>query len=1073
MASSPEDPPGFAELCARSCFSLLEGASQPDELVAMAAALGHAGFGLCDRMSLAGVVRAHVAAREAGLPFALGARLVLQDGPEMLAWPTDRAGYGRLTRLLSAARMAARGEACRLAPDAVEAAAEGWALAVLPPPGLPGAAVAAGLRHWSDRLRGRLALPLLCVGACVQAGDEATRLRRLAAMAEAAGGGLLASTEPRFHTPGRRRLADVMTAIRLGRRVEDLGFQAEPNAERRLKPLAAMRALYRDHPAALDWSLRILRASAGFSLGQLRYEYPHEILEDGCSAQETLEGRVRQAVAARWDAPAPGLLRRLEEELRLIGAFGYAPYFLTVHEIVRFAEAEGILCQGRGSAANSAVCYVLGITAIDPEQHDLLFARFLSAARDEPPDIDVDFEHERREEVIQHIYRRYGRDRAAICATVIRYRPRSALREVGKAMGLSEDVTARLAGAAWGPGREETLPALAAGEGLDPEEPRLALALRLAEELQDFPRHLATHVGGFVITEGPLVELAVVTRAAMEDRTVLEWDKEDIDALGILKVDVLGLGMLSCLRRAFDLLAAHKQLPAALRSLPRECPDTFAMLQRADSVGVFQVESRAQMNMLPRLRPRCFYDLVVQVAIVRPGPIQGGMVHPYLQRRARAEPVVFPSPAPPHPPDELVPVLGRTLGVPLFQEQAMRLAIVAAGFSEAEADRLRRDMGRFRQSGKMDEYRQKLVGGMTARGYERDFAERVFEQIRGFGDYGFPESHAASFAHLVWASAWIKCHHPEVFACALLNSQPLGFYAPAQIVRDAVAHGVTVRPVAVNVSAWDCTLEAAAAGSGGLALRLGLRMVRGLAAVEGQALVRARQAGNGAPFTGPEEALRRAGLSRAALEALAAADAFRDCGMDRRRAAWAVHGTERAPPPLFATQDSLPLLPEPQPRLPALGEGAALVADYRATGLTLGRHPLALLRPTLDALGCDDSRRLVAAASGARLRLAGLVLMRQRPGTSKGVVFLTTEDEHGNANIVVYASLARRDRRALIGARLLIVEGHVERGQGDHAVPILHLIASRLIDRTALLDGLEAEASGSRSPRLQPSRDFR
>lgn len=1063
----------FAELGARSNFSFLDGASHPEELVQTAQALGLAGLGLCDSNSLAGVVRGHVAAKAAGLRFVVGCRLVLRDGSAWLAWPTDRAAYGRLTALLSHGRMHAPKGECRLGRDDLLAAAEGWVLAAVPP-AEPDAAFATRLRADAAALRRRLVLPLLLAAACTYRGDDQRRLDRLAQMAGAAGpacSGLLATNDVRYHHPARWRLADVLTAIRLRTKVDALGYAAEPNAERHLKPPAEVARLFARHPEAVTNTLRVLDACDGFSLDQLRYEYPEEVLEPGRSAQETLEARVAQALAERWPGHgAPGDIRnRLAHELHLIRELGYAPYFLTVHEIVRFARERGILCQGRGSAANSAICYVLGITAVDPAKHDLLFERFVSASRGEPPDIDIDFEHERREEVIQHLYDRYGRDRAAICATVIRYRPRSALREVGKAMGLSEDITARLAKASWGPGREMDLIALAKAEGLDIADARLAMMLELADELLDFPRHLATHVGGFVITRGPLTELAVVTNAAMEGRTVLEWDKDDIDALGILKVDVLGLGMLSCLRRAFDLLRQHARLEFDLASLPRDCPATYAMLRRADSLGVFQVESRAQMAMLPRLRPEKFYDLVVEVAIVRPGPIAGDMVHPYLRRKWGQEPELYPAPAPEHGrPDELKQVLGKTLGVPLFQEQAMRLAIVAAGFTPEEADQLRRSMATFRHAGGVSRYRDKLVKGMVRRGYEPAFAERVFAQIEGFGSYGFPESHAASFAHLVYASAWVKCHHPAVFACALLNSQPMGFYAPAQIVRDAREHGVVVRPVDVNASDWDCTLEPEPTSTGALALRLGLRLVAGLPEAEARAIVAARRARNGAPFGSVEDLAWRTGCGRKTLEALATADAFAGVGAERRRASWEARGVAGGPRdlPLFAIAsgtveaamaDQSPLLPEPTAVLPAQSEGEAVVDDYLATGLTLRQHPLALLRPRLDQLGCADTRRLNTARPGSWLRLPGLVLIRQRPGTAKGIVFLTVEDEHGAGNLVVYPDVAARDRAALVSGRLLLAEGRVEREAERAEVPIIHLIVRRLTDRSDLLDGLLQE----------------
>jgi error-prone DNA polymerase len=1065
-AAWPSAVTGFAELGARSNFSFLDGASHPHELVGTAAALGLAGIGICDTNSLAGVVRGHVAAKEAGLRFAVGCRLVLRDGSEWLAWPTDRAGYGRLTALLSHGRMRAPKGECHLGRDDLLAAAEGWALAAVPPD-MSDAGFAARLRADAAALRGRLALPLMLAASCPYRGDDQRRLDRLAGIAAAAGAALLATGDIRYHHPDRRRLADVLTAIRLRTTVDALGHAAEPNAERHLKPPVEMARLFARHPQALANTLRVLKAAEGFSLDQLRYEYPEELLEPGRTAQGTLEARVAEAMAERWpQGVPPGIAARIAHELRLISRLGYAPYFLTVHEIVRFARGlePPILCQGRGSAANSAVCYALGITSVDPAKHDLLFERFVSASRGEPPDIDVDFEHERREEVVQHLYARYGRDRAAICATVIRYRPRSAIREVGKAMGLSEDVTARLAKASWGPGREMGLKDLAAAEGLDTADPRLLLALELAEELLDFPRHTATHVGGFVITRGKLTELAVVTQAAMAGRTVLEWDKDDIDALGILKVDVLGLGMLSCLRRAFDLMRAHRLGNYALASLPPDCAATYAMLRRADSLGVFQVESRAQMNMLPRLRPTKFYDLVVQVAIVRPGPIQGDMVHPYLRRRQGLEDPEYPSPGPEYDPHELRGVLHQTLGVPLFQEQAMRLAIVAAGFTPEEADQLRRSMATFRMTGGVSRYRDKLVDGMVRRGYQRDFAERVFKQIDGFGSYGFPESHAASFAQLVYASSWIKCHYPGVFACALLNSQPMGFYAPAQIVRDAREHGVAVRPVDVNASAWNCTLEPEAASANGLALRLGLRLVAGLAEAEAEAILAAREARNGAPFASVEDLAWRSGVGRKALEALAAADAFAAAGAARRHAAWDARGVANGPRdlPLFAIAsgtveaamaDQVPLLPEPEARFAPQSEGETVVWDYQATGLTLGRHPLALLRPQLDLLGLADTRCLRVVRAGARVGLPGLVLMRQRPGSARGIVFLTVEDEHGIGNLVVHADIVARDRAALVAGRLLVAEGRVEREERAE-IPIIHLIVRRLTDRSDLLDGL-------------------
>jgi error-prone DNA polymerase len=1082
--------PAFAELCAKSNFSLLDGASHPAEMVSQAATLGHAGIGICDTNTLAGVVQTHVAAKELGLPFAVGARVLVDDGGEYLVWPTDRASYGRLTALLSRGRtLAPKGE-CRISRVDLIGAAMGSVVAVMAP-SVVSAEFASRLRADAAALDHRLPLPLHCAVAGVVDGGDQCRLDRAAT----AGVPLLATTAPRYHEAGRRRLADVLTAIRLRTTVDRIGFAAEPNGDRRLKSPEQMATMFQRHPGALAASLRILDAIRGFSLDQLRYEYPQEVLEPGRTAQETLVSRVAEAVAERWPhGVAADITARLDHELQLIEQLGYAPYFLTVHEIVRFARSKGILCQGRGSAANSAVCYVLGITAVDPAKHDLLFERFVSASRGEPPDIDVDFEHERREEVIQHIYDRYGRDRAAIVATVIRYRARSAIREVGKAMGLTEDVTGMLAKAAWGPGSDRSFAEIAEASGLDTSDPRLAMTVELADEIQNFPRHLATHVGGFVITRGPLVELAVVSNAAMPGRTVLEWDKDDVESLGILKVDVLGLGMLTCLRRGFDLLRHHRHVALDLASVPKDDPETYAMLRRADSLGVFQVESRAQMAMLPRLRPKEFYDLVVQVAIVRPGPIQGDMVHPYIRRRWGLEEPEYPGPSPEHgPPDELKQVLGRTLGVPLFQEQAMRLAIVAAQFTPEEADALRRAMATFKYTQGVGVYRDRLVGGMVRRGYSQEMAERVFKQIEGFGSYGFPESHAASFAHLVYASSWLKCHHPAVFACALLNSQPMGFYAPAQIVRDAREHGVVVRPVSVNDSEWDCSLEPDPCSADLHAMRLGLRMVSGLGEEEGRAVVKSRQASNGAPFASVEEAVRRAGLSRRAVEHLAGADAFASLGIGRRQAAWDASGFASEAGrelPLFRAAiasehpDQKSLFDESLPTLPAMAEGEAIGRDYISAGLTLRRHPLSLLRPILARLRCDHSRALAKAPAGRRVRVPGLVLMRQQPMTAKGVIFVTIEDEHGHANVVVYAHVSERDRVPLLTSRLLVVEGRVEREDEHAEVPIVHLIAARLIDRSDLLDtlpaiggdtvALEVERRPGKMPlKMPPTRDFR
>jgi len=1060
MAASPEVP-RFAELAALSNFSFLEGASHPEELVARAAALGHAAIGIADRNSFAGLVRGMVAAEKHGLRFVPGVRIALDDDSTYLAWPSERAAYGRLANLLSEARMQAPKGACRPTRAALLAAAEGQVLALCPPEQLDTDFVARA-KHDAVAFRRRLALPLFLAAQHRFGGNDRARLDALASL----GLPLLAAGGTRMHGPERRPLADVLTAIRLGTRVDALGAAALPNAEAHLKPAAEMHRLFAGHAEAVAASRRVID-TCSFSLRELAYEYPEEILDPGLTPQQTLERRVAAAAAAHWPAGVPvTVATQITHELGLIASLGYAPYFLTVHEIVRFARGRGILCQGRGSAANSAVCYTLGITSVAPDKHDLLFERFISAARDEPPDIDVDFEHERREEVIQHIYDRYGRDRAAIAATVIRYRERSAIREVGKAMGLSEDVTGRLAKAVWG-GGGASLAELAAAQGLDPAgDSRLAMTCALTEALIGFPRHLATHVGGFVITRGRLTELAIVARAAMPGRHTIEWDKDDIEALRILKVDVLGLGMLSCIRRCFDLIAQHGGPSLSLAGVPQDDPATYAMLRRADSLGVFQVESRAQMNMLPRLKPNCFYDLVIEVAIVRPGPIQGDMVHPYLRRKNGEEAVTYPS-------EELRRVLGKTLGVPLFQEQAMRIAIVGAGFSPMRADELRRAMATFRHNGRLNNFETEFIEGMTRNGYDRDFAERCFRQIEGFGTYGFPESHAAAFAQLVYVSAWLKCHHPAAFACALLNSQPMGFYAPAQIIRDARAHGVAVHPLDVTSSNCDCTLEPDSEGR--LGLRLGLRLVAGLARASADRLIAAR------PVADLSTLISTAGLDRGAVERLAAADAFRGLGLDRRAALWEAAAIAE-PTPLQGD------LLEPPPRLPTIAAGEAVVLDYAATGLSLRQHPLALLRPQLAAEGLVDTRTLGNARRGAWLRLPGLVLVRQRPGSAKGVVFFTLEDEWGVANLVLYPDIAKQFRGAVVGARLVVAEGRVERAAA--AVPIIHLIVRRLYGRDDLLAGLGsveapweralARADEVRRPdprdgpsiRLPPSRDF-
>jgi error-prone DNA polymerase len=881
------------------------------------------------------------------------ARLRLTDGTEFTALPTDRAAWGRLTRLLTLGKRRAAKGTCLLGPADLIEYAEGMILLLHPPEPLNLAALETIARDWAARLPGQVHL----LAAPAYDGRDARRLAALARIAAASGAPMVASAAPIMHHGSRRRIADVLSCIRLHATIDTLGRAAQANAERRLRSEDEIRRLFADHPDAVDRTGAIA-ARCTFSLSQLRYEYPHEV-SGGEDPQTRLARLTEDGLRARFpDGVAPRVRAMVDKELALIGKLNYAPYFLTVRDIVAFAESRGILCQGRGSAANSVVCYALRVTAVSPDIASMVFERFVSEARDEPPDIDIDFEHERREEVIQHIYRTYGRHRAGLCATVIHYRARRAIREVGRAMGLSADVCGALAGQVWGWSDVVGTEARLAEIGLDPADRRLRQALDLAQDLIGFPRHLSQHVGGFIITAGRLDDLVPIENAAMEDRTVIEWDKDDIDALGILKVDLLSLGMLTCIRKAFDLIESHGGPRHDLATLPPEDPAVYDMLCRADSVGVFQVESRAQMNFLPRMRPRKFYDLVIQVAIVRPGPIQGDMVHPYIRRRRGEEKVSFPS-------DALGEVLGKTLGVPLFQEQAMQIAIIGAGFTPTEADRLRRALATFRKSGTIHNFRDRFIAGMLGNGYALDFAERCFSQIEGFGEYGFPESHAASFALLVYASSWLKRHHPAAFACALLNSQPMGFYAPAQIVRDAREHGVEVRPVCVNASYWDNVLERAERSTGGLALRLGFRQIKGVKEEEARWIAGAR--GNG--WRAPEDLVRRAGLASDTLTRLAEADAFAGLGLTRRAALWAAKATAPgATPPLFAGLLEGEGIEEPPVHLPAMTEGEEVVEDYVAMRLTLRSHPVALLRGTLTPGGMAGAAGGAGPEAGAGMR---------------------------------------------------------------------------------------------------------
>ncbi len=1042
----------YAELQAVSNFSFLRGSSHADELVERAAELGLAAIGIADRNTLAGAVRAHVAAKAAGLRLLTGARLDLACGLSLLCYPRDRAAYGRLCRLLTLGQRRAAKGGCVLHRDDVTAHAEGQVLIVLPPDRLDeedGAPFAAALAA----LRRRHAGPLYLAAHMLYRGDDRSRLNRLAALAERHETPLVATNDVHYHARERRPLQDVLTAIRERTTVAQAGYRLAANAERHLKSGAEMARLFRGHEEAVARTLEIADLCT-FSLDELAYEYPDEPVPAGTTPQRHLEALTWEGAARCYPGGIPAKVRRaLMHELALIAELGYAPYFLTVYDIVRFARERGILCQGRGSAANSAVCYCLGITAVDPARIDLLFERFVSRERREPPDIDVDFEHERREEVIQYIYGRYGRARAGLAATVISYRGRSAARDVGKAMGLSEDTAAALAGAIRDMHWEGVGESRLREAGLDPADPLLRQTVALAGELIGFPRHLSQHVGGFVLTRGPLEEIVPIGNGAMKDRTFVEWDKDDLEALGLMKIDVLGLGMLTCIRKAFELLARHKGLHLTLTSVPQDDAAVYDMLCRADTVGVFQIESRAQMNMLPRLRPRRFYDLVIEVAIVRPGPIQGDMVHPYLRRRDGLEEVIYPAPAPEHgPPDELRRVLEKTLGVPLFQEQAMRLAIEAAKFTPDEADALRRAMATFRRRGTLGQLKERMVGRMVARGYEPALAERCFRQIEGFGDYGFPESHAASFALLAYVSSWLKCHHPDAFACALLNAQPMGFYAPAQIVRDAREHGVEVRPVDVSTSGWDNGLEETEEGYH--ALRLGLRQVGGLHKEDAARIVDARDA----PYPDIATLHRRAGIPVSAIETLAAADAFRSAGLDRRQALWQTRALAEAPPlPLFEAADQRGERPEPAVALPAMADGEQVVEDYRTLRLSLRAHPLSFLRQRLAGRGVLPAEALLRAQDGDRAATAGLVLVRQRPGSAKGVIFMTLEDETGVVNVVVWPNVLERYRRAVLGARLALVRGRVQR-----AGEIVHLVAAHLEDLTHWLDLLTPDHASAR-----------
>jgi error-prone DNA polymerase len=1023
----------YAELHTLSNFSFLRGASHPEELIAQAKCLNYRGLALTDECSVAGVVRAHIAAKQYGLPLLIGTELTCIDELKLVVLATDRASYGAMSRLITRARRAGAKGRYALARADLEEALDGCLIIWL-----PRATSASPRRQEEDGrwLRERFPGRLWIGVELLTGGFDLRRLEQLETLGNTLELPRVAAGDVHMHRRSRRALQDVLTAIRLNTPLQAAGYAVFPNGERCLRPLQRLRELY---PAPLLAQTLAIAERCTFKLDELRYEYPEEIVPPGATPTSHLRALTMRGCAQRWPAGAPPAVREnIEHELRLIAELQFEPFFLTVHDVVQYARSQGILCQGRGSAANSTVCYCLRITEVDPSRMAMLFERFISKERNEPPDIDVDFEHERREEVIQYIYGKYGRERAALAATVICYRPRSALRDVGKALGLDLAQVDKLArGMQWWDGQRID-PDRIRASGFDPEDPVIARLIALTAEILGFPRHLSQHVGGFVIARGRLDELVPIENAAMPDRTVIEWDKDDLDALGLLKVDVLGLGMLSALRRAFQLINEFGGSSAApskldLATVPGEDPAVYEMICRADTTGVFQIESRAQMAMLPRLRPRNYYDLVIEVAIVRPGPIQGEMVHPYLRRRSGEEPVTYPS-------EQVEAVLKRTLGVPIFQEQVMQLAIVAAGFSPGEADRLRRAMAAWKRKGGLEPFQRQLIDGMRERGYPESFAHQIFNQILGFGEYGFPESHAASFALLVYTSAWLKHYEPAAFCAALVNSQPMGFYAPAQLVRDARSHGVEVRAVDVASSDWDCTLERRPDGRP--ALRLGLRLVKHLSS-EGAARLLAARATRA--FGSIADLAERGELDRRDLEALATADALSGLAGHRHRAAWQVTGVERALPLLPAATvpaEGIPLLRAPR-------EGQDIVADYGSTGLTLRRHPLCLLREKLQRRGVLPTQELWDQPNGKLVRTAGLVITRQRPGSAGGVTFVTMEDETGYVNLIVWNRVAVAQRAALLESQLLEVHGKLQR-EGD----VQHVIAQRLINLSAMLGDL-------------------
>ncbi|MCP4784555.1 MAG: error-prone DNA polymerase [Fuerstiella sp.] len=1070
MPESGQTPLPYAELHCRTNFSFLEGASHADELVATARSLGYRALAVTDRNSLAGVVRAHVAARKAGLKLLIGAEIVPSDGPAVVLLATDRAAYGRLSQLITVGRRRAPKGECRLKFADIVAHNEGL-LCCVP---MSTESQQRYTRTFQENVRSEIleeqlarcrsvfgdrcyALAELYLGP-----NDRAKLHRWLEICDRLNVPLAGANDVHYHVTQRRPLHDVVTAIRCNATLQSLGYELHPNGERYLKSTQDLLHLFEYRAELLQRTVEIADRCT-FSLDELRYEYPEELVPAGTTSSEHLADLTRRGAQKRYPAGVPEKVSNLiRHELSLISEMKYEAYFLTVYDLVRFARSRGILCQGRGSAANSVVCFCLGVTSVDPDRIDVLFERFISKERDEAPDIDVDFEHERREEVLQYLYERYGRERAGMTGVVITYRPRSAVRDVAKTLALSNDRIDKLASQLEHVDQSEQMPERVREGGIDPESLLGRRLIKLVDTLLGFPRHLSQHVGGMVMSQGLLSELVPIENAAMPGRTVIQWDKNDLDALGLLKVDCLSLGMLSCIRRCFEMVKQHHGRDLTLANVPSEDGAVYDMISAADTVGVFQIESRAQMSMLPRLRPHCFYDLVIEVAIVRPGPIQGDMVHPYLRRRNGEEPVEYPNKV-------LRSVLHKTLGVPIFQEQAMRLAIVAAGFTPGEADQLRRAMGAWRKTGVIEQFQRKLIEGMLSNGYAGEFAERVFKQISGFGEYGFPESHAASFALLVYVSAWLKRYHPAVFAASLINSQPMGFYAPAQLVRDAREHGVQISCVDVNFSCWDCTLEplgdavTADAGSGNHvpldhndenhSLRLGFRLLRGFSQEHAVVIENTRRSGGA--FASFDDFAKRTGLARTALQQLARADAFAALDINRRDALWKSLPAQQAMP-LFKDLDG-PVADEADPNLPTMSDQDSVVQDYATAGLSLKQHPVSFLREQLTALRAISATELAEHAPDRRVKVAGLVLMRQRPQTAAGITFMTLEDETGVANLVIYPNVWQRFRQTARFATVLMASGRLQR-EGD----VIHVVCDRLDDVSEMLERLQSR-----------SRDFR